>query len=61
MKQVKVGVIGVGRMGERHCRVLSNIRKTSFIGVYDLNKDLVIRVAKLFVTLMNYSARLMQS
>ena len=35
MKQVKVGVIGVGRMGQNHCRIYSSLRKVDFVGVYD--------------------------
>src|SRR3989304_5977478 len=35
MKPVHVGVIGVGMMGERHCRVYSNLRGAELIGVYD--------------------------
>lgn len=38
MAQVKVGVVGVGRMGERHCRVFSNMRKVRLGGVCDIDK-----------------------
>lgn len=37
MNTVKVGVIGVGVMGERHCRVYSTLRHVKFIGLADLN------------------------
>ncbi|MBI1295438.1 gfo/Idh/MocA family oxidoreductase [bacterium] len=37
MKQVKVGVIGVGRMGRRHCRVYSTLRNAQLVGVSDAN------------------------
>jgi predicted dehydrogenase len=36
MSQVKVGVVGSGRMGQRHCRVYSNMRKVQLVGVYDI-------------------------
>jgi predicted dehydrogenase len=36
MRQLRVGVIGVGEMGQRHCRVYSNLRKTELVGVCDL-------------------------
>ena len=36
MKTVKVGVMGVGVMGERHCRVYNSLRDVQFVGVYDL-------------------------
>ncbi|MEW5958565.1 MAG: Gfo/Idh/MocA family oxidoreductase [Chloroflexota bacterium] len=36
---LRVGVIGVGVMGERHCRVFSNIRHVRLIGVADLDRS----------------------
>ncbi|MEZ4641081.1 MAG: Gfo/Idh/MocA family oxidoreductase [Caldilineaceae bacterium] len=39
MNQVKVGVIGVGRMGQRHCRVYSTLRNAQLVGVSDANID----------------------
>ena len=38
MNQIRVGVIGVGRMGERHCRIYSNMRKAVLVGVCDIDK-----------------------
>jgi len=35
MKTLRVGVIGVGVMGERHCRVYSNLRHVHVVGVAD--------------------------
>jgi predicted dehydrogenase len=35
MDQVRVGVIGVGMMGQRHCRVYSNLRQAQLVGVCD--------------------------
>ncbi|MEZ4867728.1 MAG: Gfo/Idh/MocA family oxidoreductase [Caldilineaceae bacterium] len=37
MKQVKVGVVGAGRMGRNHCRVLSLLRHVDLVGISDLN------------------------
>lgn len=48
MEIVRIGVVGVGRMGQRHCRVLSNLRKTQFVGVHDQSVDVGNRVAKQF-------------
>ena len=42
MKRLKVGVIGLGRMGQHHCRVYSIQRDVKLVGVYDLN----LQVAK---------------
>ena len=35
MKTVRIGVIGVGTMGQRHCRVYSNLRHARLVGVLD--------------------------
>lgn len=45
MDRVRVGVVGVGRMGQNHCRVLSSLRHTEFVGVCDSNSDVGSRVA----------------
>jgi predicted dehydrogenase len=37
MKTIRVGVIGAGTMGERHCRVYAGLRGVEFVGVYDTN------------------------
>lgn len=36
-KKLRVGVIGVGRMGERHCRVYSQTGGVEFVGVSDVS------------------------
>jgi virulence factor len=48
MENVRFGVVGIGRMGQRHCRVLSNLRKTHFVGVHDQNVEVGNLVAKQF-------------
>lgn len=45
MEQVKVGVIGVGRMGANHCRIYSSLRKVDFVGVFDANVEVGKRIA----------------
>ncbi|NJD57838.1 MAG: Gfo/Idh/MocA family oxidoreductase [Anaerolineae bacterium] len=35
--QVKIGVIGLGRMGQHHCRVYSNQKDARLVGVYDID------------------------
>jgi predicted dehydrogenase len=37
MKPIRVGVIGAGLMGERHCRVYASMRGAHFVGVFDVN------------------------
>ncbi len=46
--QLKVGVLGVGRMGQRHCRVYSNMRKVHLFGVSDKNPEVGVKVAKMY-------------
>ena len=36
MEKIRTGVIGVGNMGERHCRIYSMQSQVNFIGVSDL-------------------------
>ncbi len=39
MERLKVGVIGVGNMGERHCRIYSSLSQVNFVGVCDLAEE----------------------
>jgi len=39
MKTVRIGVIGAGVMGERHCRVCANLPRVELVGVADLNEE----------------------
>ena len=39
MNNVRIGVIGAGTMGERHCRVYSGLRHVELIGVADLDTN----------------------
>ena len=45
MDTIRVGVIGVGRMGQRHCRVYSNMRKVQLTGICDENQPVGKRIA----------------
>jgi predicted dehydrogenase len=46
MKKLRVGVIGVGTMGQRHCRVYAAMRDVDLVGVSDQNATLGCRVAE---------------
>jgi virulence factor len=48
MNQVKVGVIGLGRMGQQHCRVYSSLRRAHLVGVCDINPEVGRQVARRF-------------
>lgn len=38
METIRVGVIGTGVMGERHCRVCANLPRVDLVGIADLNE-----------------------
>lgn len=39
MSNIRVGVVGVGVMGERHCRVYSTLRNVDLVGITDMNAE----------------------
>lgn len=48
MDTIRVGVIGVGRMGKHHCRIYSNLRHAEFVGIYDTELDAASRVSRAY-------------
>ena len=50
MESVRIGVIGAGVMGERHCRVCANLPRVELVGVADLDEARGRRVADLYET-----------
>jgi virulence factor len=50
MDVVRVGVIGAGVMGERHCRVCSNLPRVELVGIADLNEARGRQVADRYET-----------
>ncbi len=50
MKSVRVGVVGVGSMGERHCRVLQSLRGAELAGVYDQCPERALEIAARYDT-----------
>ena len=50
MKIVRMGVIGTGVMGERHCRVCANLPGVELVGVADLNEERGRQVAERYET-----------
>src|SRR3989304_3916308 len=50
MQPLRVGVIGLGRVGPQHCRVYSSLRRTLLAGVYDAQADVTRDVAARFAT-----------
>ncbi len=47
-KNVRVGVIGVGRMGRNHCRVLSTMRHVTLTGITDFDAITGKQIAALY-------------
>ncbi|OGO14346.1 MAG: hypothetical protein A2Y53_06695 [Chloroflexi bacterium RBG_16_47_49] len=45
MKRLRIGVIGLGRMGQHHCRIYSNQREAKFVGVYDVNPQVAKEIS----------------
>ncbi len=46
MNPLRVGVIGAGRMGQRHCRVYSTLRQAQLVGICDAVPETGRRVAE---------------
>lgn len=46
MEQVRVGVVGAGKMGQRHCRIYSNMRRAQLVGICDARPDTGSKVAQ---------------
>ncbi len=46
MEQVRIGVIGTGRMGRNHCRVFSILRNATLVGICDQNPAVGRNVAR---------------
>jgi len=47
-KRIKAGVIGVGKMGEYHVGVLSEMSEVALVGVADINEDRARTIAEKF-------------
>jgi predicted dehydrogenase len=50
MQVVRMGVIGAGIMGERHCRVCANLPRVKLVGVADLDEECGHQVADRYET-----------
>jgi predicted dehydrogenase len=63
MEVVRIGVIGTGVMGERHCRVCANLPWVELVGVADLSEECGRQVADRYETtyFSDYQALLPQA
>ena len=48
MDQLRLGVIGAGVMGQRHCRIYSNMRRARLVGICDAKPEIGHRTAQQF-------------
>ncbi len=46
MKRLRTGVIGLGRMGQHHCRVYSTQKESQLVGIYDINKTVAKEISE---------------
>lgn len=46
MKKIKIGVIGTGHLGSLHAKMYSEIETAEFVGVFDVNQEKQLEVAK---------------
>ena len=44
MERLRTGVIGLGRMGQHHCRVYSNQREAQLVEIYDVNPQVAKQI-----------------
>jgi len=50
MQKVKVGVFGVGSLGQWHARIYSELETSKLVGVYDINKERAAEIADRYGT-----------
>jgi predicted dehydrogenase len=48
--RVRVGVIGVGSLGQHHARIFSQLSSCELAGIYDISTERALEVARLFKT-----------
>jgi predicted dehydrogenase len=51
MKPLRVGVVGVGHMGEYHVRIYSELPNVELVGVVDINEERVAKIRKQYNTI----------
>lgn len=54
MKKIRVGVIGVGYLGEHHARIYSQLDGVELVGVADVNKKRAFEIAQKISTMPYY-------
>ncbi len=50
LEKVRVGVIGVGNLGQHHARIYSRLPEAALVGVVDINKEKAVTIANKYNT-----------
>ena len=50
MKKVRVGVVGVGKLGQHHARIYSKLQEATLVGVVEIDKKRAINIANKYNT-----------
>ena len=45
-RRIKVGVVGVGSLGQHHARIYAAMPEAELVGVYDADQDRAAKIAK---------------
>ena len=45
---LKIGIIGVGKFGQNHARILNGLKKAKFVGLYDIDKNRAAEISNLY-------------
>ena len=49
-RTIKVGVVGVGSLGQHHARIYSRLNAADLAGIYDTNRPRAARAARKYRT-----------
>lgn len=50
MNKIRIGVVGVGKLGSLHAKMLSQIKNADLVGIYDIDKTRADSIAKEYKT-----------
>lgn len=45
-RRIKVGVVGVGSLGQHHARIYAEMEEAELVGVYDADQDRAAKIAR---------------
>lgn len=59
MEKIRVGVVGVGRLGQHHARIYAELPQTELVGVVDIDHQRATKIAKTYQTQALFDHRLL--